>query len=346
MASVQTFLGSRDPGDLGTTLLHEHVFVRDRELELDPARSEWSEAEAIERAVTGFAALHALGVRTIVDLTVPGLGRDVRVVSAVARRVPVNLVASTGFYIRSELPLYYQFHGPGRPIDSPDPLVELFVRDIEAGIDGTTIRAAMLKVVTDVAGMTDDVARVMTAAAVAHQQTGVPITTHSHAASRNGLAQQAFLRAHGVPLERVIIGHSGDSEDLAYLRRLMDDGSTIGMDRFGMEHVLPDDRRARIVLALLRLGYGDRMVLSHDAAWFSHVTPPSWRARAAPRWHMENIPRRILPMLRDGGASEADLHQMLVLNPSRLLEPSTHGAGAAPASPVPEDHDHSREVAT
>jgi phosphotriesterase-related protein len=335
VASVQTFLGPRDPGDLGTTLLHEHVFVRDMELDLNLAQSEWSEAEAVERAVSGMATLHSLGVRTVVDLTVPGLGRDVRTVSTVAHRVSVNLIASTGFYIRAGLPLYYHFHGPGCPIDGPDPLVELFVRDVEIGISGTTIRAGMLKVVTDEAGMTDDVVRVMMAAAIAHQQTGVPITTHSHAASRNGLVQQAFLREHGVPLERVIIGHSGDSEDLAYLRDLMDKGSTIGMDRFGMEHVLSDDRRVRVVLALLRLGYADRMILSHDAAYFSHVTPPSWRARSAPRWRMENIPRRILPMLRQGGASEADLRQMLVLNPSRLLEPSPRGARTMPAGPLP-----------
>jgi phosphotriesterase-related protein len=74
------------------------------------------------------------------------------------------------------------------------------------------------------------------------------------------------------------------------------------------------------VLDLLERGYADRMILSHDAAFFSHVTPPSWRAREAPRWHMENIPRRILPMLREGGASEAQLEQLLVANPRRLLE--------------------------
>jgi phosphotriesterase-related protein len=73
--------------------------------------------------------------------------------------------------------------------------------------------------------------------------------------------RQAFLRARGVSPESVIIGHSGDCEDIDYLRALMDDGSTIGMDRFGMEHVLPDDRRVRTVVALLRLGYADRMVL-------------------------------------------------------------------------------------
>ena len=341
---VQTYRGPLPPDQLGTTLLHEHVFVRDLELELDSAGSEWNEADAVERAVRGLTALHALGIRSVVDLTVPGLGRDVRVVSEVARRVPINLVASTGFYAPAALPLYYRFHGPGRPIAGPDPLVDLFVRDIEIGIGGTGIRAGMLKVVTDEPGMTDDVTRVMTAAAIAHQQTGVPITTHSHPATRTGLVQQAFLREHGVSLDRVIIGHSGDTEDVAYLRELMDGGSTIGMDRFGMEHVLPDDRRVRTVLALLRLGYADRMILSHDAAFFSHVTPPSWRAGAAPHWNMEDIPRRVLPMLREGGASEADLHQMLVLNASRLLEPSASrtgitrdGIGAENASGVTEE---------
>jgi phosphotriesterase-related protein len=326
VAPVQTFLGPRDPHELGLTLIHEHVFVTSPELDLNFPDPEWDEAAAVERAVAGFRRLHSLGVRTVVDLTVPGLGRDVGRVAVVADRVPINLIASTGYYTGTALPLYFRFHGPGRLVDGPDPLVEYFISDIEDGIAGTGIRAGMLKVTTDRDGITEDVARVMTAAAVAHQQTGVPITTHSDPGTRNGLDQQAFLREHGVPPERVIIGHSGDSEDMTYLRELMDNGSTIGMDRFGMEHVLPDDRRLRTVIALLELGYADRMVLSQDAAFFSRVTPPSWRTRVTPNWHMENIPRRILPLLRQAGASEADLEQMLVTNPMRLLAPMTRGS--------------------
>lgn len=326
MASVQTFLGPRDPAQLGVTFMHEHVFVLSLELDLNFPHPEWDESEAVERAVAGFEALHSLGVRTVVDLTVLGLGRDVRRVATVANRVSVNLIASTGYYTGTALPLTFQFHGPGRLIDGPDPLVEYFIRDINDGIAGTGVRAGMLKVMTDKDGITEDVARVMTAAAVAHQETGVPITTHSHPGSRNGLDQQAFLRERGVPPERMIIGHSGDSEDLPYLRALMDNGSTIGMDRFGMEHVLSDDRRVGTVVALVKLGYADRMVLSHDAAFFSRVTPPSWRALVVPDWQLENIPRRILPMLRQAGVSEAELEQMLVTNPMRLLTPTAHGS--------------------
>jgi phosphotriesterase-related protein len=317
---VQSFRGPLDTGDLGVTLIHEHIFVRNPELELNLPAAEWDPISAVEAAVSGLTELHGLGVRTVVDLTVPGLGRDVRLVAEVAERAPVNLLAATGWYTPNVLPTYFAFHGPGRPLGGPEPLIDLFVRDITEGIGGTTVRAGMLKVMTGAEGMTPDVTRVMTAAAVAHQETGVPITTHSHPASRNGLVQQAFLTERGVSADRIVIGHSGDSEDVDYLRELMDKGSTIGMDRFGMEHVLPDDRRVRTVVALLELGYADRMVLSHDAAFYSHVTPPSWRAVSAPRWRMDTISRSILPMLREAGATPETIEQLLVRNPRRLLD--------------------------
>ncbi len=317
---VQTFRGPVVAAELGTTLIHEHLVVGHPELDLNFPHPEWSESAVMEAAVEGLERLWDLGVRTVVDLTVLGLGRDVARVRTIAARTRVNLVASTGYYTADVLPTFFSTHGPRLLIDGPDPLVEYFVSDIEQGIAGTGVRAGMLKVVTDRPGLTPDVRRVMSAAAEAHQQTGVPLTTHTHAPSQNGRDQLAFLRDRGVSPERMVIGHSGDSEDLDYLRELMDAGATIGMDRFGMEHVLPDEARVRTVLALLSQGYADRMVLSHDAAFFSRVTPPSWRAREAPNWHMENIPRRIAPMLLAGGATEADLHQMMVVNPARLLE--------------------------
>jgi phosphotriesterase-related protein len=177
--------------------------------------------------------------------------------------------------------------------------------------------------VTDAAGLTDDVARVLVAVADAQRETGVPITTHSHPASRNGLEQQAFLSHRGVPPERIIVGHSGDTDDIAYLREIMENGSVIGLDRFGMEHVLSDDRRVGTLLRLVELGYADRMILSHDAAFYSHVTPPAWRARHAPRWRMDTIHRHVLPRLRDAGVPAHVIDQMLINNPRRLLERPT-----------------------
>jgi phosphotriesterase-related protein len=317
---VETFRGPVDSLLLGPTLIHEHIFVRSPELEVNLPDGEWDRSVAVESAVVGLTDLHDQGIRTVVDVTVPGLGRDVQLVKEVAERVPVNLVAATGWYTSNVLPPYFQVHGPGRIIDRPDPLIDLFVGDIHHGIAGGPVRAGILKVMTDVDGITPDVARVMNAAAIAHEETGVTITTHSHPASRNGREQQAYLKERGVAPERIIIGHSGDSEDLDYLCQLMDNGSTIGMDRFGMEHVLSDERRVRTLTSLLDRGYVGQMVLSHDAAFYSHVTPPSWRASSAPRWRMDTLSRSVIPKLRAAGVSSEDITRMMTENPRRLLE--------------------------
>lgn len=329
---VQTFRGPVPAADLGTTLVHEHVFVRDHELEVNLPDPEWDREALVGAAVDGLRRLHALGVRTVVDLTVPGLGRDVALVARVAAQVPVHLVASTGWYAPHALPVTFSVRGPGRLLGGPDPLEELFVGDIRDGIAGTAVRAAMLKVVLDRAGATPDVLRVLVAAAAAHRRTGVPVTVHTDPGTGRGREALDLLVRHGVDPGRIVLGHSGDSEDVDRLRALMDDGATLGMDRFGMEHVLPDERRTRTVLALLRLGYADRMVLSQDAAFYSRVTPPSWRRAHAPHWHLAHLCEHVLPALRAGGASEHDLHQMLVTNPARLLarDAAAVGAGAAP----------------
>ncbi|KQR12176.1 phosphotriesterase [Cellulomonas sp. Leaf334] len=316
VGEVHTFRGSVPVTDLGTTLLHEHVFVRDHELDVNLPDPEWDPAAMVAAAVDGLCRVHALGVRSVVDLTVPGLGRDVALVAQVAAQVPVHLLASTGWYAPAALPVTFAVRGPGLLLDGPDPLEDLFVRDLQQGIAGTGVRAAMLKVV---AGGTPDVRRVLTAAAAAHRRTGVPVTVHTDPATHRGREALDLLTRHGVDPTRVVLGHSGDSEDVDDLRALMDTGATLGMDRFGMEHVLPDDRRVRTVLALLRHGYADRMVLSQDAAFYSRVTPPSWRRVHAPHWHLEHLHRRVLPMLRAGGATDEDLDQMLVTNPARLL---------------------------
>ncbi|GEK87390.1 phosphotriesterase family protein [Microbacterium aerolatum] len=321
--SIPTFTGSVDEDALGVTLIHEHIFVTDPELDVNMPHPEWDEQAWIERAVQTLTSLYDHGARTVVDLTVIGLGRDVRRVAEVASRVPVQIVAATGCYAAEVLPPYFRLNGPGLVVDGPDPLLELFVGDIEQGIAGTGVRAGMIKVASDAGGLTPDASRVFAAAASAHLRTGVPITTHSHAASRGGIAQQDALERLGVPLDRVVIGHSGDSAELPYLRGLADRGSFLGFDRFGMENVGSDEDRIRMLLQLLDAGYADRIVLSHDAAVFSRVTPPSWRAAHTPKWTMTHLFERILPRLRAAGLDAATEHQLMVVNPRRVL------AGAA-----------------
>jgi len=194
------------------------------------------------------------------------------------------------------------------------------VRDIEKGIADTGIKAGVLKCATDAPGLTPGVEQVLRCCARAHRQTGVPITTHTHAATKRGLEQQRIFKEEGVDLSRVVIGHCGDSEDVSYLEEIMANGSLIGMDRFGIDVLLPTEKRVDTVAKLCKRGYADRMVLSHDAACYldwipGEVPPPTMK-----QWNYLHISKDVLPMLRDKGVTDEQIHQMLVLNPRRYFE--------------------------
>lgn len=317
--TVPTFTGDLAADDLGQTLLHEHLFVQQPEVDRALPDEEWDEDLGVRDAVAHLDLLHDRGVRTVVDLTVPGLGRDAALVARVAERTRVRIVAATGWYTHDVLPTFFRLNGPGRLIEGPDPLVELFLRDLTRGMHGTDVRAGALKVVSDIAGMTDDVHRVFAAAAVAHRETGASVFTHSHSPSRGGLEQQDVLEQAGVGLDRVVIGHAGDSDDLDYLQELAARGSFLGLDRFGMEHMASDAQRIEVLLALLEKGLASQIVLSHDAAIYSRVTPPSWRREHTPHWTMHHLHDRILPLLRKQGVGDDEIRTMLRDNPRRVL---------------------------
>ncbi|BDZ51438.1 hypothetical protein GCM10025867_36790 [Frondihabitans sucicola] len=98
-----------------------------------------------------------------------------------------------------------------------------------------------MKVATDSFGVTDDLDLLLRATARVHRRTGVPISTHAAAHSEQGLAQQRIFREEGVDLSRVIIGHVGDLVDLSYAERLIEAGSTVGLDRLGIGEAVGEE---------------------------------------------------------------------------------------------------------
>ncbi len=321
MTSIQTVRGTVQPAALGMTLMHEHLFVLHPEPEDHTPHPEWDEERLIATARAGLTDLAAKGVCTLVDLTVMGLGRFIPRIQRVAEGLPIAIVVATGSYTSKELPAFFRTHGPGRTIDGPDPLEVMFRRDITDGIGDTGVRAGVIKVATDEFGITPDVERVLRAAARVHADTGVLISTHTSAVHRSGREQQAYFRSHGVDLSRMVIGHCGDTTDLDYLRELMDNGSTIGCDRFGTGAMVSDEDRMATVVTLCEQGYADRITLSHDASFFSVTFPPSYRAVHMPDWHQHRISDVVLPELRRRGVTEDRITQMTVRNPARLLAP-------------------------
>ena len=317
MSQVNTVRGPVEPAALGLTLMHEHIFVLSPEIE--KTVDEWDEEVQQARAVAKLRELKRRGIDTLVDLTVVGLGRYIPRIATIAEQVPeINVIVATGVYTYNDVPMYFHFRGPGTILGGPEPMVDLFVREIRDGIADTGVRAGILKCATDRPGMTPGVERVLRAVAQAHRETGVPITTHTPTPPEPwGLEQQRVFRDEGVDLSRVVIGHSGGTVDTDYHLALIDNGSYLGFDHFGLPGISLE-QRVDAVARLCARGHAGRIVLSHDAMCFADWFPRSVMD-ASETWRWTYISDEVLPAMRARGIAESDITTMLIDNPRTIL---------------------------
>ncbi len=323
MPQVRTVKGPVDTAELGTTLMHEHVFVLDADIQQNYPEEWGSEDDRVADAVQKLTTLAGVGVRTIVDPTVIGLGRYIPRIQRIAEQVDLNIVVATGCYTYDDVPFFFHHRGPALNAalgtEVPDPMVDMFVGDIEDGIAGTGVRAGVLKCAIDRPGMTAGVERVMRAVARAHRATGVPITVHTHPGSHQGLAAKEVLADEGVDPGRVVLGHSGDSTDADHLTELAEAGFVLGMDRFGINLDTTFEARADIVVEMCRRGFAGQMVLSQDASCYIDWLAPGVMD-LLPQWHYTHIHEDVLPYLRQHGVTEEQITTMLTDNPRRYFE--------------------------
>jgi phosphotriesterase-related protein len=301
--------------------MHEHIFVLSPDVQQNYP-DEWGrEEDRISDAVSQLKAVAAQGVRTIVDPTVIGLGRYIPRIQEIAEKVPeLNIIVATGCYTYDQVPFFFHYRGPALRPKVPEPMVEMFVSDITQGIAGTGVKAAFLKCAIDRQGLTKDVARVMRAVGIAHRRTGAPITVHTHPGSHAGLEVKKLLcDSEGVDATRVVLGHSGDSDDVDHLSELAEMGFILGMDRFGINVATTFEARCDTVIELCRRGYASRMVLSHDAACYIDWIDPDVKA-AMTQWNYLHIHDDVLPYLREHGVGEDQIETMLVETPRRYFE--------------------------
>jgi len=320
MTVVHTVRGPIDTSQLGATLMHEHIFVLNTEILLNYPEVWGDEDQRVDDAVRRLDEAAARGVGTIVDLTAIGQGRFIPRIQRIAERTSVNIIVATGLYTFGDVPFYFRFRGANRPPGGTDAMTDMFVRDIVSGIGDTGVRAGVLKCATDAPGLTHGVERVLRAVAQAHRQTGVPISTHTHVATRRGLDQQRIFREEGVDLSRVVIGHSGDSTDLDYLEELIAAGSFLGMDRFGIDTLLSFEQRVDVVAQLCQRGHADRLVLSHDYSSFIDWFPEGTISTRFPNWHYLHIHQDVIPALRLRSVTDDQVQAMLIDNPRRIFE--------------------------
>jgi phosphotriesterase-related protein len=324
VGTVETVRGQRDTGGLGATLMHEHIVAVSAALANDRPELSFPDGKpaTIDKLVAELQELKNLGIDTVVDLTVFGHDRDVPTLVEINQRVDLNIVVATGFYTDNESSKTFQVRNRTSQASGVNGYADIFRRDITDGIAGTGVKAGIIKCVTDRAGFTDDVTEILRGCAIAGNDTGVPISTHSHPADRNGIDQLNFFRGEGVDLTRVIVGHSGDTDDLDYLKQLMDTGATIGSDRFGltMPGTPDNDTRVQVIATLCEQGYADRIVVSHDSMmhtdWFAGANVLK---QSQPNWRIAYIAEYVLPALRKAGVSDEHRHAIMVGNPARLL---------------------------
>jgi phosphotriesterase-related protein len=322
MSVVETVRGPVAAAALGPTLAHEHVFVMQPEALQNYGRvwgpSYWDEDVRVADAVEKLAAVRAAGIRTIVDPTAPGLGRNIPRIQRINAEVDLNIVVATGVYAFLELPNFLHYRGA-------DAIAALFVRELREGIDDTGVKAAFLKCAVEEHGLVGDIPKILDAVALAAVETGAPVMVHTNASASTGTIALEALRSRGIDPTRIVVAHAGDSNDLDYLRAIGDTGATLGFDRFNIPHFNPDENRIQTLLALLEEGYGDRIHLSHDAACFMDfmVGDPNFAEERPSYLHISS---QVLPVLLERGVTQPQIDQMLVENPRRVFATGPAGS--------------------
>lgn len=306
MVDVQTALGPVPGDQLGLTHGHEHLFVSsaglrefypwlfDTEAELDHVTAELIEAREA-------------GVRTIVDVTTPDLGRQPELIRTVSERSGVNVVVATGIWLD---------HPRALSTATAGEYADIFQHEIEVGVGGTDIRAGVIKVAnSDPPGIGDEEERILRGAAEAATRTGVPVTTHTGPYTIGREQMRVFADA-GVAPHLVAIGHSFTG-DVEYLREVIEAGHYLSIDHFRWRPEIESEVIAAIA-TLCAEGRADHIMLAHDYA----PEQNSFRRHGAHDSPSDftYIANEVRPKLTAAGIPAADIEAMLIEAPRTFLE--------------------------
>jgi predicted metal-dependent phosphotriesterase family hydrolase len=309
MAHVQTVLGAIDPAELGFTLPHEHTQIT---LWQVPDRWDYWQLTRDEPLILEeLAAYRAAGGSGLVDLTLPGVGRDPRWLVDIAGASGLHIVMGCGWYRGAYYP-------PESRIDrrSVDDLADELVAEASHGVGDSGVRPGIIgEIGTDKPWLSAQEERVHRAAARAARKTGLAITTHA-VLSQVGLDQLRVFEEEGADPTRVVIGHADSYPHLEYHLAIVERGATVEFDFLGMSFT-PAERHGEgrtvdLLRELLSRGHADRILLSQDVCHDSQLTRYDGNGYTY-------LTRSFLPRLREAGVSEAEIETMIVANPRRLL---------------------------
>lgn len=247
-------------------------------------------------------SLYAQGVRNIIEMTNRYMGRNPQFLLDIMQDTGMNVMACTGYYQHD----FFPQHVATTPVET---LAQEMIDEIEIGIDGTRLKAGIIaEIGSSVDVITSDEAKVFAAAAIAHRETGRPISTHT-SFSTMGLEQLALLKKHGVDLSRVVVGHCDLKDNLENILRMIEQGAYVQFDTIGKNNYYPDEKRVAMLQEISRRGLLDHVMLSMDITRRSHL-------KANGGLGFDYLLTTFVPLLRETGFTQADVDLMLRDNPS------------------------------
>lgn len=313
---LQSVLGPVDSEELGQTLAHEHIACMDWSMRMNFGLKYFDYDWVVETGVAMLKkAREEWGIQTVVDGTPINLGRDVNLLAEVSRGSGVNIIASSGFYYQEEPCLI------GRSAEEIDDWLD---QECTEGIDKTHILPGILKSAVGGDGITPMIKNVLTGVGRVAARRKLPIFCHHDVKVRSGIDILDIFENAQVDLSRVIVGHSGDTDDLDYLLSMLGRGCFLGMDRFAYcDATLSMEKRILVLLDLFKRGYGKQLILSHDYGVYMGFEGTMDDVKKRSHGNQEAdytlIHQKVLPALRSGGLTQQDIHLLMVDNPRRLL---------------------------
>lgn len=300
---VMTLLGPIDPNELGVCLHHVHLLCDPVALTEDEPDYRLDDEEKAEEEIEAFVTMNG---RSLVDCSTRDYGRNIDGLVNIAGWVPVHLLTVTGRH----KDLHASRMANATDIDA---LAQEFIAELRDGIGGHQARAGVIKVGTSLDTITDAERAAIEAAAIAHRDTGAPITTHTEDGTM-ALEQIELLGKRGVAPDRVIIGHLDRKPmDPAYLREIGDTGAFLSFDQIGTSDRFTDAERSKVILSLVEDGYGDQILLSEDYGRKSLLLAYGGEPGLAylQEWFMV--------MLMETGLEAMTIRKMVVDNAARAL---------------------------
>jgi len=304
---VHTVMASIASENLGLTLPHEHLFTDLR----GPQVSDYAQANPEEVAAVMLPfleAAYAAGIRSLVECSTVGVGRNVTILEHLARATPIHLIAPTGVYREGFIPEELI------PF-SVQELADLWERELTEGIEGTEIKAGFIKIAASDDGPTPLEVRNLKAAAIASQKTGAVIASHTMSGAV-ALREMDILEAAGLDLARFIWIHANMETDRSFHLEAAKRGVIIEFDSVGAPWQ-SQDVLLEATLAFIEAGFVDQLLLSHDAGWYQ-PGKPSGQPEDGIRGYTPLI-EKFLPQLQARGVASNILETITVSNPARIF---------------------------